>query len=227
MTSSPSAPIRILLLTSHTLARAGFKLLLESVAGFKVVAESGEGNEALQLAGQVQPDIILMEPNLSGAEGPCIISNLLAETEHARVLLITSDCAPNQHVQYVQMGAMGVVTLQQAPAVLFKAIEKIQAGEIWLDRSLVANALGQMARGRGEVRFNPEARKIALLSAREREIITQIGEGLKNIQIAERLFISEVTVRHHLTSIYKKLCVSDRLELILYAYRNGLAQPPD
>ena len=227
MIPSTASLIRILLLSSHSLTRAGIRMLLESAAGLQVVGESGDGEEALHLAALEQPDIILLEPNLNHAENPRIITDLIAATERARLLLITPLYDPCDHIQYVQAGAMGVVTQQQSPSVLFKAIEKIHAGEIWLDRSLVASTLGRLFRGRDETRLNPEARKLASLSEREREIITLIGEGLKNLQIAQRLFISEVTVRHHLTAVYKKLCVSDRLELILYAYRNGLAQPPD
>jgi DNA-binding NarL/FixJ family response regulator len=216
-----------MLLNSHTLLRCGLKMLIESQPGFKVVAEAGECSEALALARQEQPDIILLEPNLVGATGTGIILELVGATAHARIILITEECDNQYYIQAVQKGAMGVINKQQQPTVLFKAIEKISAGEVWLDRSLVASALSQMTRGRSSMQVDPEARRISQISCREREIIAGIGEGLKNNQIADRLFISEVTVRHHLTSIFKKLGVSDRLELIIYAYRNGLAQPPD
>jgi len=109
---------------------------------------------------------------------------------------------------------------------LLKAITKVYAGEIWFDRSMMGSVLSQMSRvGKGNNQ-DPEAVKMATLTEREREIITLIGEGLKNKQIADRLFISETTVRHHLTSIFAKLEVSDRLELIIYAFRHNLAQSP-
>jgi DNA-binding NarL/FixJ family response regulator len=220
-------PIRILLLNSHTLLRCGLKFLIESQAGFSVAGEAGERAEALTLARQLQPDIIILEPNLVGASGAEIIADLIGATSRSRIILLTDECDTQNYIPSVQMGAMGLINIQQQPNVLFKAIEKVNAGEVWLDRSLVASALSQMTRGRSAPQVDPESRKMSTLSYRERDIITAIGEGLKNIQIAERLFISEVTVRHHLTSIFKKLGVSDRLELIIYAYRNGLAQPPD
>ena len=108
---------------------------------------------------------------------------------------------------------------------LVKAVRKVHAGEVWLDRVMMADVLTRITRG-GENRDNPEAAKISSLSAREREVVDLIGMGLKNKEIAERLFLSEVTIRHHLTSIYNKLGVSDRLELLIYAYRHGLVQLP-
>jgi len=227
MADPKSAPIRILLLDRFPLTRAGIRMLLDSRPEFKVVAEAGGGAEAIILAIQEQPDIILLEPNLIGTTGLEIISELLAGAACARIIVITDEFDTKNQIKIVQLGAMGMVTKQQTSEMLFKAIEKIHSGEIWFDRTLVATALMQMTRGRLGGKEDVEARKIASLSDREHMIITQIGEGLKNAQIAENLFISEVTVRHHLTSIYKKLCVSDRLELILYAYRNGLAQAPD
>jgi DNA-binding NarL/FixJ family response regulator len=127
-------------------------------------------------------------------------------------------------VQAVQNGAMGVVLSQKSPDVLYKAIEKVYEGEVWLDRNLMARVLSTNHKN-GEGDTAP--RKIALLSSREREIITLVGAGLKNQQIADQLFLSDVTVRHHLTSIFKKLNVADRLELVIYAYQHDLARLPE
>ena len=91
---------------------------------------------------------------------------------------------------------------------------------------MMAKVLAEMSPARANKKIDPEAAKIATLTKREREVITLVGEGIKNKQIANRLFISEITVRHHLTSIFSKLNLSDRFDLIIYAYRNGLANPP-
>ena len=126
----------------------------------------------------------------------------------------------------LRLGASGIVGKDQPADVLFKAIEKVHAGEVWVDRVLMATILGAMS-STGERRTaDPEAAKIALLTARERQIIAVVGEGLKNKRIAERLRISEATVRHHLTSIFDKLGVSGRLELTVYAYQHGLSKLP-
>ncbi len=113
---------------------------------------------------------------------------------------------------------MGVVLKEQASDVLLRAIEKVHAGEVWLERTMIAHVLGQMTRRRSHPQLSPEEAKIATLTAREREVMALIGEGLKNSQIAQRLFISETTVRHHLTSTFGKIGVHDRLELVIYAY---------
>jgi DNA-binding NarL/FixJ family response regulator len=120
---------------------------------------------------------------------------------------------------------MGLVLKDKATEVLIKAIERVHAGEVWLDRSLTASVLSELSLAETR-KSNPEADKVATLTGREREIVELVSQGLKNKQIAERLFISEATVRNHLTSILSKLDLSDRFELALYAYRHHLAKPP-
>jgi len=114
---------------------------------------------------------------------------------------------------------------QQAADLLLKAIKKVHAGEVWIDRSMMSSVLSDVRSERHE-ETDPEAPKIASLTPREREVIALVSEGLKNKLIGERLFISETTVTHHLSSIFSKLDVSDRLELIIYAFRHGLAKIP-
>ena len=109
---------------------------------------------------------------------------------------------------------------------VLEAIAKVRAGEVWLEPSMVARVLGELTRPQTAQPISPEAAKIATLTGREREVITLVGEGLRNQHIAERLYISEATVRHHLTAIFAKLGVADRFELAIYAYQHGLAKPP-
>jgi DNA-binding NarL/FixJ family response regulator len=225
--SSSLEYIRILLLDNDALVRAGLTLLLECQPGLKVAAQAGEEGDALRLAEQEQPDIILLHESLNGLMGFDIIPRLAAVTGKSRFILITALSDQQYHVQAVHKGAMGVVMAQQSPDVLYKAIKKVHTGEVWLDRSLIANFLIQKSNGKNAAGVDPQARKIALLSARERDVIRLVGEGLKNQQIADQLFLSEVTVRHHLTSVFKKLGVADRLELVIFAYQNDLAQLPE
>lgn len=219
--------IRILLLGRDAIVRAGLHLLVECQPGLTVVAQAGEEAEALRLAQQEQPDIILLHENLDGPLGIGIISKLVLVQTPPRIILLTSTTDEQFHFQAVNMGAMGVVLAQLSPDVLYKAVEKVHAGEAWLDRSLIGSFIAQKSNGHLNAGFDPQAKKIGRLSGREREIISLVGEGLKNQQIADHLFLSEVTVRHHLTSIFKKLDVSDRLELVIYAYQNGLARLPE
>ena len=227
MPSSNTDLIRILLLDNNALVRAGFKMLLEYSPGLKVIAQTGEEGEALQLAEQEQPDIILLHENSNDSMKLDLLPQLMAVVGKPRIILITALTDSQFHVQAVQKGAMGVVMAKQSPDVLYKAIEKVYEGEVWLDRSLVANVLVRNSQMQRTAASDTQPRKITQLSKREREVISLVGAGLKNQQIADQLFLSEITVRHHLTSIFKKLGVSDRLELVIYAYQNELAQLPE
>ncbi len=224
--STVQSPIHILLLDQHTVVREGLRLLLETRFGFKVVGEAGQSQPAVELAAALKPDIILLELNLDGELNADIIPALLRAARNAHIILLTGLSEQPLLQLAVQMGVMGVVSKNHSGAVLAKAIQKVHAGEVWIDRTMMADVLATLTRARLNEQADPEAARIATLSDRERQVITLIGEGLKNREIANRLSISEVTVRHHLTSIYSKLGVADRLELTIYAYRNGLAALP-
>ena len=155
-----------------------------------------------------------------------MITELMAAPAEARIIILTGLRDPEAHRQAVLLGAMGIVKKEKAAEVLISAIQRVHAGEAWLDPSLMAGVLSEMTRAGKTRKADPETEKIATLTNREREVIALIGEGIKNKEIAERLFISETTVRHHLTSIFAKLGVADRVELLIYAFRHGLANPP-
>jgi len=225
--SSLAFIIRLLLFDSEALVRAGLKLLLEERSGLKVVAQAGDEVSVLHLAEQEQPDVILFHESSGALARLAILPQLMAVLETPRLILLTPLIDSDYHVQAVHHGAMGVVLSQYLPEVLYKAIEKVYSGEVWLDRSLVASVLLQRRTQPKTSATETTPRKIAQLSEREREIISLVGAGLKNQQIAEQLFLSDVTVRHHLTSIFKKLNVPDRLGLVIFAYQNNLASLPE
>ena len=120
-------------------------------------------------------------------------------------------------------GMRGIVLKEHAADKLLKAIMKVNEGEVWIERSMMGSMIQEFNK---PALVDPEVSKIESLTDREREVIVLIGEGLKNKQVGERLFISETTVTHHLSSVFSKLEVSDRLELIIYAFRHGLAKMP-
>ena len=223
---SATKPIRILLIDDHTVVRTALRMVIQGEAEFKVVGEAGNKSDGLKLAAQEQPNIILLDIDLGGENGLDLIPELLGAAERARIIVLTGVRDPEIHHQAVSLGAMGVVRKEKAIEVLIGAIERVHAGEAWLDPSLMAKVLSEMSGKERRKKKDPEAAKISTLTKREREVLVLISEGLKNRDIAERLFISEWTVRHHITSIFNKLEVSDRVELILYAYRQGLADPP-
>lgn len=206
--------------------RQGLRRLLEEQPFIQVCGESGARDQAIELARQTQPNIILLELNLDGDLDIEIIPALLIAAPKTRVILVTGIVDASLRRQAVQMGVMGVVLKEHPISVLIRAIEKVHAGEVWIDRAMMANVLTNLSRLRMGEPEDPEAARISSLTDRERQVIRLIGAGLKNKDVAGRLSISEVTVRHHLTSVYSKLGVADRLELTIYAYRNGLAELP-
>ncbi len=225
MPPSATSHIRVLIIDDHTVVRTGLRMLIESHPGLMVAGEAKNRRDALAVAAQEHPDIILLDLNLSGESGLDIISELLTTAEGARILVLTGVRDLEAHQQAVRLGAMGVVLKDQPAEVLLKAIKKVHAGEVWIDRVMMASLLSDLSRGWATPTADPEAAKLATLTEREREVIHLVSEGLKNKRIAERLFISETTIRHHLTSIFSKLGVADRLELVIYAYRYSLAKP--
>jgi len=226
MVTPAANPIRILLVDDHAVVRAGLRMIIQSRDGMTIVGEAGNREDALSLAGSEQPDIILLDLHLGGDSGMALIAELMAAAGEARVIILTGLRDPEAHRQAVLLGAMGIVKKEKAAEVVISAIERVYAGDAWLDPSLMAGVLTEMTRSSGGRKTDPEADKIAALTNREREVIALVGEGIKSKAIAGRLFISETTVRHHLTSIFDKLGVADRVELLIYAYRHGLASLP-
>lgn len=220
--------IRTVIVDDHPILRSGLRLLIEGRGGVRVVGEAGNKAEALEVVGREQPDIILLDLDLreQNAGGLDLLPQLLEATEAARVIILTGVHDSEQHHDAARLGAMGLVLKDQAGDTLIKAIQKVHGGEVWFDRRLIATIHSERSRRQGANRVDPNESNIASLTKQEREVIKLIGEGLKNQIIAQRLFISETTVRHHLTSIYSKLGVGDRLELIIFAYRHGLARLP-
>lgn len=222
MPGSSKNPIRIVLLDSQTLFRVGLRYILEDQPGMVVVGDAGSINESVELITSTSPDIILLELNLDGQPEMEIIPELVKVAGSARLILLTDLNDPKVQQKAVEDGIVGVISKRQPPETLIKAIEKVNAGEVWLERSLIANVLVRLSRSQPAVKVDQETVSINSLSEREKEVVKLIGLGYKNKRISSELCISETTVRHHLTSIYDKLGVSDRLELLVYAHRYGL-----
>ena len=201
-------------------------MIIQSRAGMTIVGEAGDRDTALSLATAEHPNIILLDLDLGGDNGMNLIAELIAAADDARIIILTGLRDPEVHRQAVLLGAMGIVKKEKAAEALITAIERVHLGEAWLDPSLMAGVLSEMTRSSKGRKTDAEADKIAALTNREREVIALVGEGIKSKEVANRLFISETTVRHHLTSIFDKLEVADRVELLIYAYRHGLASPP-
>ena len=226
MSIPPPQSIRVLIVDDHGIMRAGLRMLLESQPGITVVGEASTCADALALATGTQPDVIVLDLDLGGENAVQSIPTLLRATPDTRILVLTGVRDPEVHRQAIRHGALGLVCKEKAVETLLQAITKVRAGEVWLEPAMIARVLGDLTRPQPSPQASAEACKIARLTEREREVITLVGEGLRNKHIAARLYISEATVRHHLTAIFAKLDVADRFELAIYAYQHGLAKPP-
>ena len=218
--------IRILIIDDQLVVREGLRMLIENHPGTKVVAMASTRSEALDTISRVPCDLIILDLELGGYSAVSFIPQLREAARSARVLVLTGSRDSGTHQKAAQLGAMGVVLKEDAADLLLKAIEKVYKGEAWLDRITLGTLLFEMS-NHDKDSLDPRAKKISTLTDRERQVIALIAEGLKNRQIAERLFISPTTVTHHLSSIYSKLGVTDRLELVIYAFANKLAKIPE
>jgi DNA-binding NarL/FixJ family response regulator len=213
---------RVLIVDDHALVRAALRILLESQPGVVVVGEASGVDEALGITNREQPDVILLDLDLGNVRGIDLLPQLHMAAPNTHVVVLTGVRDAEIHRQAVRLGAVGLVLKEKAAEVLLQAIDKVCAGGVWLDTMLIADVLSEMTRPKFKQPTDPEEMKIASLTAREREVIELVGQGLKNQAIADRLCISEATVRHHLTSVFAKLGVDDRLQLAVYAFRHGL-----
>jgi len=218
--------IRILMIDDHAVLRAGLRMIIESHMGMVVVGEAENRRETLASIANEAPDIILLDLDLGDENGLDLLPELIAAVPDARIILLTGLRDPEVQRRAILLGAMGLVSKQKAADTVIRAIEKVYAGEVWLDRAMIASILNDRVNSSVAPNQSAETLRIAKLTEREREDIRLIGEGIKNRQIAERMYISEATVRHHLTSIFAKLGVADRFELVIYAFQHGLAKLP-
>jgi len=226
MHSQPQSEIRILIIDDHAVLRIGIRAVIESHEKMRVVGEAFDHDSAVAAAAEQQPDIILLDLDLGNDDGFDLLPEVLQLAPDARLIVLTGVRDNDAHQRAVLLGAMGLVLKEKAIESLCKAIEKVYEGEVWLDRAMIANVLNSRAKAGKAQEQDIYATQIATLTEREREVILLIGEGMRNKEIAERLVISEATVRNHLTSIFSKIGVNDRFELVVFAYRHGLSQLP-
>jgi two-component system nitrate/nitrite response regulator NarL len=231
LTPSPAPglppPIRVMIVDDHPTVLWGLdKLINGEKPRMEVVGTAGTAEEALRCIGQTLPDIVLLDLDLDGTNGLDILPALLAHAP-VRVLILTGERKETVLDNAVQKGARGILRKDASAEHVLKAIEKTHEGELWLDRSTLGRVFtGFMAPG-ASPKMDADAEMQASLTARERKIIEMIveGQGASNKELAQRLFISEHTLRNHLTSIYTKLYVTNRLELYIYAVKHQLGQP--
>jgi two-component system nitrate/nitrite response regulator NarL len=209
---------RILIADDHPIFRDGLRKLLEAQPDFAVVGEAGDAREAVRRTALLSPDVLLLDLGMPGQTGLDVLRELAARSPGTRVLLLTAGIDKSQIVRALELGARGVILKGSATDVLFRGIRGVMAGQCWVGRDVVSDLVEAMRRNGGKPRSNFG------LTGREREIIAAVVSARSNKEIADLFHISDKTVKHHLTNIFDKLGVSNRLELALFAVDHGLTE---
>jgi DNA-binding NarL/FixJ family response regulator len=222
--SERKGPIRIVIADDHPIVRDGLRKLLSLEDDFEIVGEANDGREVLDLIQEQEPDILLLDLRMPNLDGLATLQAMQTTGKRTKTIILTASEDKNEFVQAMKLGCSGIVLKQTAPELIVKSIRKVYAGEIWLDSHTTAAVMRQFATA-ADAAINggtSRARERSPLSQREREIVQLVAQGYKNKEMAEKMFISEQTVKNHLHNIFDKLGVSDRLELALYAIHKGL-----
>jgi two-component system nitrate/nitrite response regulator NarL len=203
------------------------KLISGEQPRMEVVGTACNAEEAVLHIRNVVPDVVLLDLDLNGQNGLDLLPALLANPA-TRVLILTGERQQSVLDQAVQLGARGILQKNASANQVLKAIEKTHEGEMWLDRGTLGRVFSEYRETTTPERADPEAAMRASLTARERKIVRMIveGQGASNNELAERLFISPHTLRNHLTSIYSKLNLGNRLELYVYAVKHQMGGLP-
>ncbi len=217
--------IRVVIADDHPIVRDGLRKLLSIEEDIDVVGEAADGQELLDNMDSWRPDVILLDLRMPNTDGLTALQMLNSTNNPAKVIILTASEDKNEFVQAMKLGCAGIVLKQTSADLIVKSIRKVNAGEIWLDAHTTAAVMRQFATAEAAAAGGLRGRERAPLSTREREIVALVAQGYKNKEMAEKMFISEQTVKNHLHNIFDKLGVSDRLELALYAIHKGLHLP--
>jgi DNA-binding NarL/FixJ family response regulator len=219
--------IRVLVVDDQPLFRDGIAQLLSAQADIEVVGSADTVADAIEQLRGTRPDVALVGWLASSPKGQKFFSAHQEAKVPTRVIMLVNDETKEDFVEAVRLGCCGIVPKQTSTEMLLKSIRKVHAGEFWLDRITTADVIRRLAKKTPAAPATAGARlgmrdQGAALSTREREIVGLVAQGFKNKEMAERMFISEQTVKNHLHNIFDKLGVSDRLELALYAIHYNL-----
>ena len=219
--TSPNHIIRVLIVDDHTIVRRGIKALLAETDDIKVIGEAENGLEGIQLSRQLEPDVILMDLLMPKMDGIEATRQVTTQQPHMRVLVLTSFVGDEKIFPAIKAGALGYLLKDSDPSELIRSIYKVHRGEPSLHPSIARKMMKEILDTPSE-KPTPDP-----LTAREVEVLQLLAKGLSNDEIAEKLFVSEVTVRTHISHLLAKLHLANRVQATLYALREGLSSLDD
>jgi DNA-binding NarL/FixJ family response regulator len=216
--------IRVLLADDQALVRAGFRALLDAQDDIEVAGEACDGMQAFRLARELAPDVVLMDIRMPGTDGLAATRQITADPQLAntRVLVLTTFELDEYVFEAIRSGASGFLVKDTEPDALVQAVRVMAAGDALLSPSVTRRLIAEFA-ARAKQPRNADGLKE--LTEREREVLTLVGNGLSNSEIAERLFVSPATAKTHVSRAMIKLRARDRAQLVVIAYESGLVRP--
>jgi DNA-binding NarL/FixJ family response regulator len=216
--------ITVLLADDQALVRAGFRALLDAQADITVVGEASDGDEAVRLAIQHRPDVVLMDVRMPGSDGLVATRRLAGDDrlKDVRVVILTTFDLDEYVFEAIRAGANGFLVKDTEPAELLRAVRAVVDGDALLSPRITRRLIEEFA---SRAREPAPSASVDVLTDREREVVALVAEGLSNDEIAERLIMSAATARTHVSRAMIKVGARDRAQLVVFAYETGLARP--
>jgi DNA-binding NarL/FixJ family response regulator len=220
-----ASAIRVLLVDDQQLVRMGFRMLLEAQPGIAVVGEAGDGNEAIRLARETHPDVVLMDVRMPGLDGIAATREILQERPECRVIMLTTFDLDEYAFGGLRAGASGFLLKDVPPPELLTAIRSVLSGDAVVSGRVTRRMLELFGSQLPASAADPTDDHLAALTPREGEVLRAIARGMSNSEIAESLVLTESTVKTHVGRVLAKLELRDRVHAVIYAYERGLTGP--
>jgi DNA-binding NarL/FixJ family response regulator len=219
-----TAVVRVVLADDQALVRAGFRALLDAQDDIEVVGEANDGDEAVRLVRRLAPDVVLMDIRMPGTDGLAATRAIAGDERlsDARIIILTTFELDEYVFEAIRSGASGFLVKDTEPVELLRAVRAVADGDALLSPSVTRRLIGEFANKTRESRPAPT---LDVLTEREREVMALVAEGLTNDEIAERLYVSPMTAKTHVSRAMTKLGARDRAQLVVFAYESGLVRP--
>ncbi len=217
--------MRVLLVDDDPLVRTGLSMILGSTPDLEVVAQAGDGDEAVEQVARHAPDVVIMDIRMRRMNGLTATAAVLAQPRAPKVLILTTFDLDEYVFEALAAGASGFLLKEGSPQEIIEGVRVVANGDAMLSPRTTKQLIGQFVAARASPRRARAQEGLALLSDRERQVVTAVAQGKPNAEIAGELFLSEATVKTHITRTFAKLDVSNRVQLTIFAYEAGLVTP--